>query len=427
MPWINNHSVGVTGLVSLRRAGSRGIERRRRHRHDRRGDDARAGRPRELPFLHDAIESIASPTIRNLATVGGNLFVPQPHGDLAVCLLALDAPARSSTRRPRTSASPTSSGLAVTSVSFADPGAVVLHQGDAAQARTGVDRHGRLRRRADRARRRRPRPGARASRPKRRSPAGSTDGRRSRGAAAVEDADPFDDAYASAWYRRRVLPVHVRRALLGEGAHHAVERRSSSTVNGEEREFLAQPGTTLLSALRDTLGLTAAKRGCAQGTCGTCTVPARRRRRDVLPGAGGDRSTAPTVKTLEGVTPSDGTLAPIQQAFLDGFATQCGFCTPGMIMAAEALLRAQPRSRRARTSSARSPATSAAARATRRSSTRDPRRRRPPMQDRHEHFADDATAFNVIGKRRPALGRARPRHRPHAVLRGHEVRRACCT
>ena len=67
---------------------------------------------REVAFLHDAIESIASPTIRNLATVGGNLFVPQPHGDLAVCLLALDARvsiidatarARSACSRPRAS------------------------------------------------------------------------------------------------------------------------------------------------------------------------------------------------------------------------------------------------------------------------------------------------------------------------------------
>jgi carbon-monoxide dehydrogenase small subunit len=49
-----------------------------------------------------------------------------------------------------------------------------------------------------------------------------------------------------------------------------------------------------------------------------------------------------TVKTLEGVAAQDGTLAPIQQAFLDGFATQCGFCTPGMIMAAEALLAENP-------------------------------------------------------------------------------------
>ena len=112
-------------------------------------------------------------------------------------------------------------------------------------------------------------------------------------------------------------------------------------INGEPQEFLAQPGTTLLSTLRDTLGLTAAKRGCGQGTCGTCTclldgdpvmsclVPV-----ETINGA--------SVKTLEGVTPTDGTLAPLQQAFLDGFATQCGFCTPGMIMAAEALLAENP-------------------------------------------------------------------------------------
>jgi carbon-monoxide dehydrogenase small subunit len=112
------------------------------------------------------------------------------------------------------------------------------------------------------------------------------------------------------------------------------------TVNDEPREFLAPPGTTLLTALRDVLGLTAAKRGCAQGTCGTCTclldgeavmtclVPV-----ETIDGA--------TVQTLEGV--ARGTeLDEVQAAFLEGFATQCGFCTAGMIMAAEALLAANP-------------------------------------------------------------------------------------
>ena len=76
-------------------------------------------------------------------------------------------------------------------------------------------------------------------------------------------------------------------------------------INGEPREFLAPPGTTLLSALRDTLGLTAAKRGCAQGTCGTCTC--------LLDGDAVMSCLVPvetvngsTVKTLEGVTPTDG-------------------------------------------------------------------------------------------------------------------------
>ena len=111
-------------------------------------------------------------------------------------------------------------------------------------------------------------------------------------------------------------------------------------INGSEQEFIAKPGTTLLSALRDTLGLTAAKRGCGVGTCGTCTC--------LLDGDAVMSCLVPvetingsTVTTLEGTTPADG-LSPIQQAFLDGFATQCGFCTPGMIMAAEALLAENP-------------------------------------------------------------------------------------
>ena len=113
------------------------------------------------------------------------------------------------------------------------------------------------------------------------------------------------------------------------------------TVNDEEREFLVPPGTTLLNALRDQLGLTAAKRGCEQGTCGTCTC--------LLDGDPVMSCLVPVetvqgsqVTTLEGITRPDGSLDEVQQAFLDGFATQCGFCTAGMIMAAEALLERDP-------------------------------------------------------------------------------------
>jgi carbon-monoxide dehydrogenase small subunit len=113
------------------------------------------------------------------------------------------------------------------------------------------------------------------------------------------------------------------------------------TVNDEPREFLAPPGTTLLSALRERLGLTAAKRGCAQGTCGTCTV--------LLDGEPVMSCLVPVetidgaaVQTLEGVGGSDGELDAVQAAFLEGFATQCGFCTSGMIMAAEGLLAENP-------------------------------------------------------------------------------------
>jgi carbon-monoxide dehydrogenase small subunit len=113
------------------------------------------------------------------------------------------------------------------------------------------------------------------------------------------------------------------------------------TVNDEPRELLAPPGTTLLAALRETLGLTAAKRGCAQGTCGTCTVllDAEPVMSCLVPVETIDGA---TVRTLEGVASDDGELDEVQAAFLEGFATQCGFCTSGMIMAAEALLATNP-------------------------------------------------------------------------------------
>lgn len=108
------------------------------------------------------------------------------------------------------------------------------------------------------------------------------------------------------------------------------------TVNGQEAEFLAKPGTTLLSALRDNLGLVAAKRGCAQGTCGSCAVivdgqevPSCLIPVETIAGA--------EVRTLEGLAIGND-LTPLQAAFVDGFATQCGFCTSGMLMAATALL-----------------------------------------------------------------------------------------
>ena len=111
-------------------------------------------------------------------------------------------------------------------------------------------------------------------------------------------------------------------------------------VNGVDQAFLAQPGTTLLLALREQLGLTGSKRGCAQGACGSCTV--------LLDGAPVVSCLVPAVTvdgsdvaTVEGL--ADGQeLDDVQQAFLDGFATQCGFCTPGMIMSAEALLARNP-------------------------------------------------------------------------------------
>lgn len=108
-------------------------------------------------------------------------------------------------------------------------------------------------------------------------------------------------------------------------------------VNGKHRELLTRPGMSLLAALREALGLTAAKRGCADGSCGACTV--------LLDGKPVLSCLVPVetidgsaVRTVEGMANADGSLTELQQAFVDGFATQCGFCTPGLLMAAEALL-----------------------------------------------------------------------------------------
>ncbi|MCY4396424.1 MAG: (2Fe-2S)-binding protein [Rhodospirillaceae bacterium] len=109
-------------------------------------------------------------------------------------------------------------------------------------------------------------------------------------------------------------------------------------VNGADRPVAAvAPWTTLLTVLRDELGLTGAKRGCNQGVCGACTVtidgePVRSCLSLAL------NCTDCEIATVEGLAPA-GSLAPVQQALAEGNALQCGFCTPGILIAAHALLR----------------------------------------------------------------------------------------
>ncbi|MEO3867369.1 FAD binding domain-containing protein [Nonomuraea sp. B12E4] len=229
MPLVNGGSAGVTELVSLRRAGMGGIEVR---------DGvatigaaatlAAVGAHPGLAFLRPALRTIASPTIRNQATVGGNLFVAQPYGDLAVCLLALDATceiAGPAGRREAPVADVLSAGIAPGEVAVAvrvtlpEPGtwhyhkamrrrlnsaavvtvASVTSAGDCRIALGGVA----------------PRPvrAVSAERLLRGRPL-THESLTEAGEAARADIDPFDDAYASAWYRARVLPVHLRRAFL---------------------------------------------------------------------------------------------------------------------------------------------------------------------------------------------------------------------
>lgn len=126
----------------------------------------------------------------------------------------------------------------------------------------------------------------------------------------------------------------------GESGVSGMKVRVVLDVNGEPREAFVEPGWTLLKVLREELGLTGAKLGCGDGECGACTVIIDGR---AVPsclvfavGAGGKEIT-----TIEGLQ-SEGVLHPLQEAFMEHGAVQCGFCTPGMIMSAKALLDDNP-------------------------------------------------------------------------------------
>lgn len=112
------------------------------------------------------------------------------------------------------------------------------------------------------------------------------------------------------------------------------------TVNGAEQAEFVEPGAILADVLRDKLRLTGTRVGCSQGTCGACTV--------LIDGEPmlscltlAARANGRAVTTVEGLA-SGGTLDALQKAFADGFATQCGFCTSGMLVAAKALLDRNP-------------------------------------------------------------------------------------
>ena len=107
-------------------------------------------------------------------------------------------------------------------------------------------------------------------------------------------------------------------------------------VNGVKHKVEAQPDRMLLGVLRDELGLTGSKYGCGEGQCGACTVVLDGRAVRSCRIAVADCADKP-ITTIEGLA-HDGKLHPLQQAFLDAGALQCGYCTAGMIMNAYALL-----------------------------------------------------------------------------------------
>lgn len=111
-------------------------------------------------------------------------------------------------------------------------------------------------------------------------------------------------------------------------------------VNGTEHKVEAEPGEPLLWVLRNRLGLTGTKYGCGEGQCGACTVlvDGRSIRSCRMPV---EASRGRKIVTIESLA-ANGKLNPLQQAFLEEEAFQCGYCTPGMIMSAHALLSATP-------------------------------------------------------------------------------------
>jgi nicotinate dehydrogenase subunit A len=110
------------------------------------------------------------------------------------------------------------------------------------------------------------------------------------------------------------------------------------TVNGRAWSGEVQARASLLDVLRDHLGLTGTKYGCGEGQCGSCTVLVNGR---AVRSCVTQATAARTVVTIEGLT-TEGRLHPVQQAFIDAQAFQCGFCTPGMVIGAMALLSRNP-------------------------------------------------------------------------------------
>jgi CO/xanthine dehydrogenase FAD-binding subunit len=235
MPRVNAGDDAITTLVSLKRAGLTGVRVSAGSVEIGTATTlAELAEADALAFLRPALDAIASPTIRNMATVGGNLFAKQPYGDLGACLIALDAQvtikgAGGARTEPvaQTVAAPLAAGEIATAITFSLPApdsfrfakagrkalnaaaivtvaAIVEAPGGiVGKVRIGLGGVGPHALRAISVER------ALIGRPF------DDEHVRAAAAEAANGIDPSDDAYASAWYRARVTPVHIRRALLG--------------------------------------------------------------------------------------------------------------------------------------------------------------------------------------------------------------------
>ncbi len=134
----------------------------------------------------------------------------------------------------------------------------------------------------------------------------------------------------------------LRRAGAQSASAGSVERLISLNINGRTRRVDVLPQETLAYTLRYKLGLTGTKIGCNRGECGACTL--------LIDGVTNYSCSTLThsargreITTIEGLQAADGTLHPVQQAFIDELSPQCGFCTPGQVMSAVALLNENPK------------------------------------------------------------------------------------
>ena len=162
-------------------------------------------------------------------------------------------------------------------------------------------------------------------------------------------SEPKDEAPEPGLFNRRSLlaaggmgaagaammgsPVEARTAAAPQ-AKGAARIDVELVVNGQAHRLALDPRTSLLDALRDHLGLTGSKKGCDHGQCGACTVLVDGRR--VLGCLTLAAAVRGPVTTIEGIAPAGGALHPMQQAFIDQDAFQCGYCTPGQILSAVA-------------------------------------------------------------------------------------------